>query len=48
MGDVWLWVRPRYRVAALVVVGAVGATWANGARLVAAFVPFQLELVPAA
>jgi hypothetical protein len=26
---VWFWARPRRRVATLVVVGAVGATWAN-------------------
>jgi hypothetical protein len=38
MGDVWLWARPRHRVATLVVVGAAGAAWANGALLVATFV----------
>ena len=32
MGDVWLWVRPCYRVATVVVVGAAGATWAQFAR----------------
>jgi hypothetical protein len=33
MGDVWLWARPRRRVATLVAVGAADATWANLARL---------------